>query len=269
MTLLVVGSERVDAGKTTFSTGLVAETGAVGFKPRAGNDYWFHHDDYRKAVSEGSLYGKDARRLAAASPGSLQPVDINPVHRLWQPAPGTGSRLLGQEDRTFVIDRVADQYVVNGTVSVPDNARKQLPLSDALVVTDIDEFNQVMQRHHVPALSSLSRTINTTDRAVVESYGDIARPVRGLEPDAVAVVEPMRARIFDGSRYLKGCQIATGTEGSFEGQLEERVSSVVDLIDPKATIQLPPLGADERADPETVTDTYGGAYETLIETAGW
>ncbi len=40
MKLLVAGGDRVDAGKTTFSTGLLARTDAVGFKPRAGNDYW-------------------------------------------------------------------------------------------------------------------------------------------------------------------------------------------------------------------------------------
>jgi len=50
MRLLVAGADRVDAGKTTFATGLVAETGAVGFKPRAGNDYWFHHEDVRAAL---------------------------------------------------------------------------------------------------------------------------------------------------------------------------------------------------------------------------
>ncbi|MEF8791499.1 MAG: ATPase, partial [Haloarculaceae archaeon] len=65
MRLLVAGADRVDAGKTTFSTGLVHETGATGYKPRAGNDYWFDHDDYRRAVDAGRLYGKDARRLAA------------------------------------------------------------------------------------------------------------------------------------------------------------------------------------------------------------
>jgi predicted P-loop ATPase/GTPase len=38
MTVLVAGAHEVDAGKTTVSTGLLARTGAVGFKPRAGND---------------------------------------------------------------------------------------------------------------------------------------------------------------------------------------------------------------------------------------
>lgn len=267
MTLLVVGSERVDAGKTTFSTGLVARTRAVGFKPRAGNDYWFHHDDYREALEQGSLYGKDARRLAAASPGTLDPTDINPVHRLWQPTT-EGGGLLGQEGREFLLDRTGGQYVCNGSVNLPESTRERLPLSDAVVVDDLREFNQVMERAHVPALESLRRTIETTDRAVVESYSDIARPIRGIEPDGVAVVEPRRARIFDGARFVKACAVASGTEGSFHGQLEERVSSVIDLADPVETVSLPALTSEQRHDPETVASEYGSAYDALLAVAG-
>lgn len=269
MTLLVVGSQRVDAGKTTFSTGLIARTGAIGFKPRAGNDYWFDQDDVREAVLDDRLYGKDARRLAAASPGSLLPEDINPVHRLWRPDPGNGSGLLGQSDRSFVVDRVGDCFVVNGTVEIPALAREHLSLSDAAVVESIDAFNQLMRRHYVPRLEALSRRISTTDRAIVESYSDVARPVRGIEPDAVAVVEPTRARIYEGSRYRKCCAIATGAEGSFTGELEERVSSVIDLADPVATVDLPALSSAERSDPEKVATAYDTAYEELIDTAGW
>lgn len=36
--------------------------------------------------------------------------------------------------------------------------------------------------------------------AVVESYGDVARPLADLEPDAVAVVGPTLARLYDGER---------------------------------------------------------------------
>ncbi|MFT4946508.1 MAG: putative P-loop ATPase/GTPase [Natronomonas sp.] len=268
MTLLVVGSDRTDAGKTTFSTGLVARTTAVGFKPRAGNDYWFHHDDYRAAIERGRLYGKDARRLSAASPGSLDPSDINPVHRLWRPADGSG--LLGQEGREFLLDRAGEQYVINGQADLPDSARDQLPLSDGVVVDSVRELNQVMKRAHVPALTELGRSIEATDRAVVESYSDVARPIRGIEPDAVAVVDPGRARIFDGSRFVKACSVASGSEGSFHGRLEERVSSVIDLADPVETTSLPALTADKRHDPEAVAAEYGDAYDALLAVAdGW
>ncbi|WP_246988018.1 ATPase [Halorientalis marina] len=265
MKLLVAGADRVDAGKTTFTVGLLSRLGAVGFKPRAGNDYWFHHDDYRYAVEQGRLFGKDAKRLAAASPGDLDPEDINPIHRLWRPSPGSGAGMLGQEDRQFVVDRVAENFVVNDTVAVPDGAREHLPLDDAVRVDSLDGFNDVMAQLHVVALDGIARRIADRDRAVVESYGDVARPLSAFEPDAVAVVEPGRARVYDGGRYAKACEVATGSPE--EGQLEERVPNVIDLIDAAGAVELPALGSDERDDPATVARAYDDAYEALLTVA--
>jgi len=265
MRLLVAGADRVDAGKTTFSVGLVERTGAVGFKPRAGNDYWFHHDDYRHAVEQGRLFGNDARRLADASPGSLAPEAVNAVHRLWRPTPRGGAGLLGRDDREFLVDRVGDTYVVNATVEVPERVRNGLPVADAVAVDSLAAFNDVMERSHLPAQRELAETVETTDRAVVESYGDVARPHQSVDPDAVAVVEPMRVRIYDGRRYEKACSVATGSPG--EGRLEERVEKVIELIEPVTTVALPPLGSDERADPGTVADAYDEAYDAMVATA--
>ncbi|MFB6179961.1 MAG: ATPase [Halorientalis sp.] len=265
MDLLVTGADRVDAGKTTFTVGLLERTGAVGFKPRAGNDYWFHHDDYRHAVEQGRLFGHDARRLADASAGAFDPEDINPVHRFWRPSPGNGPGLLGQPDREFVIDRVAENYVVNETVDVPELARQHLSLDDAITVGSLDELNDVMERLHLVALEGILRRIRDQDSAVVESYGDVARPLREYQPDAVAVVEPGRARVYEGERFYKTCSVASG--GPNEGQLEERVSSVVELIDAVDRVALPALSSAEREDPTIVADAYGRAYDALLEVA--
>ena len=270
MKLLVAGADRVDAGKTTFSTGLVAHTGAHGFKPRAGNNYWFDQDDYLKATRDGRLYGKDARRLAAASPGDVEPEAINAIHRLWHPSPGPGTGLLGESERQFVVDRVGQldgvgEFVVNGTVDVPDSAAERLPLSAAPRVTSLPDFNDLMRAMHADALADLREDIAAADRAVVESYGDIARPLSGFEPDAVAVVEPGRARFYDGRRYAKACEIATGSPGG--GQLEERVENVVDLIDRTGAVRLPALDGETRADPEAVADAYDHAYDALLAAA--
>jgi predicted P-loop ATPase/GTPase len=262
MNLLVAGADRVDAGKTTFSVGLLEHTGAIGFKPRAGNDHWFHHDDVRHAVSAGRLYGKDARRLAAASPGAYDPEDINPVHRLWTPSPGSGTGLLGRDDRQFLVDRVGETYVVNDTVTIPPLVRESLPLSEAVRVDSLPEFNDVMERLHLVALEGIKDRIADHGRTVVESYGNVARPLRGADPDAVAVVEPGRARIYRGERYRKACQVASG--GPEEGQLEERVPSVVDLIDPVEAVTLPALGSAARTDPAAVADAYEPAYDALL-----
>jgi len=264
MRLLVAGADQVDAGKTTFSVGLLARIGGTGFKPRAGNDYWFDHDDYRAAVGDGRLYGKDANRLAAASDGDPEPEEINPIHRLWQPAPGNPG-MLGRDDRQFVVDRVAGSYVVNAAATVPDLAGERLPLSDAVRVDSLSAFNEVMATRHAAAQRAVEERIREADPAVVESYADVARPVASATPDAVAVVEPTRARIYDGDRYWKACEVASGRPE--EGRLEERTGSVVELADPRSRVSLPALSAAERSDPEAIAAAYETAFDALLSVA--
>ncbi|WP_435195201.1 ATPase [Natronomonas sp. EA1] len=267
MRLLVAGSAAVDAGKTTFSAGLCAATDAVGYKPRAGNDYWYDHDDVLAALDERRLYGKDAKRLASASARDVAPEAINPVHRLWLPTPGAGQGMLGREGRAFAVDRVGlaeeTQFVVNDTVDLPSEVTDGLPLGGAERVDSLPAFNDAMARLHRPALDAVAERIADEERAVVESYADIARPLSGFVPDAVAVVEPRRARIYRGERYAKACEVASGS--AREGQLEERVSRVVDLIDPVARVELPALDARTRGEPARIAAAYAPAYEALLD----
>jgi predicted P-loop ATPase/GTPase len=289
MRLLVAGGDRVDAGKTTFSIGLLAHLAAagrapVGFKPRAGNDYWFDHDDVLVATAEGRLYGKDAKRLAAASGGDVTPEAINPVHRLWRPTPGTRG-LLGESDRTFLVDRVtaaadaddlaggADdrttEFVVNGEAEadgdLPASVREALPLDDARRVSSVPAFNEVMVERHVPALERVAARIRATETAVVESYGDIALPLDEVGFDAVAVVEPTRCRVYDADRYLTACEVARGS--ARDGRLEERVGTVVEMLDPLERVELPALSGTVRAEPAAVAEANGEAYAALLDAA--
>lgn len=266
MRILVAGGARVDAGKTTFSVGLVDRLGAIGFKPRAGNDHWFHHDDYRHAIANGRLYGKDARRLAAASAADVDPEAINPVHRFWRPAPG-GDAFVGSGDRSFVLDRVGGpgdpSFVVSGHADVPTSARDALSLDDATVVETVEELNRVTSKRYLPVLDALRDRVERTDQAVVESYGDVARPLRAFTPDRVAVIQPGRARVYEGQRFADGCEVVTGSP--IDGQLEERVDDVVDLLDPVATVDLPALPAEVRSDPRRIAHAYVDAYDALLD----
>jgi predicted P-loop ATPase/GTPase len=266
MKILVVGADAVDAGKTTFAAGLVAHAGAVGFKPRAGNDYWFHHDDVREALDRASLFGTDALTLASASPGKLDPEDINPVHRLWRPSPGPGRGVLGRADREFLVDRVGDQFLVNDTVEIPGPVRDALPLDGVPAVSSTDELNQITEQLHLPVLDELAEAVERADRAVVESYGDVARPLRAVVPDATAVVEPREVRAYSGHRFDRACEVAT--RSPHEGQLEEQVSSVEELLDPAATTALPPLPREVRDDPSAVAAAYDSAFEAVLDVAG-
>lgn len=275
MRLLVTGGDRVDAGKTTFTTGLLDRCDGVGFKPRAGNDYWFDHDDYRRAVEDGRLYGKDAKRLADASAGSFAPEDINPVHRLWRPSPGPDAGLVGKAHREFVLDRVVESFVVNAGADVPDAARRNLPLDDAPGVESVAELDDVTRRLHLPAFEGFADRIREVGRddaggtpdgaTVVESYADVALPIRGLSFDAVAVVEPGRMRAYDGDRFLRACEVAGGSPR--DGQLEVHTDEVTNLADPQATASLSALADAERSDPATVARAYATAYDELLAVA--
>ncbi|QCC60436.1 ATPase [Natrinema thermotolerans] len=274
MILLVVGADRVDAGKTTFSAGLLERTGAVGYKPRAGNDFWFDHDDCRRALADGRLYGKDAARLSAAGGRERPPERLNPVHRLWRPAPDGGTGLLGRSDREFVIDRIGRDpddplFVRNATADVPDRVAEALPLSDAVPVETVDEFNALAEREYVPAFERLAAEIEATEVAVVESYSDIALPLDSLEPAsiaAVAAVEPGRVRLYPGDRYCRACEVASSSPR--DGAVEKRVPDVLEYLDPLERVRLPALGGDERDDSARIARAYADAYDALLDAAG-
>lgn len=307
-TVLVVGDTRADAGKTTFSVGLLnrleqsvstegsptegVPTGRappIGFKPRAGNDYWFDHDDVRAAIADGRLYGKDAGRLLGASGGAppdLSDADadtsrhierINPVHRLWRPTPDR-SGILGEADRTALVDRVTidgeTTYVVNGVAEenglLPAPVVERLPLSDARRVRSVSEFNEAMRALHLPAFERLTDRIAATAKArplVIESYGDIAVPLEGMDEvidlDVVAAVAPTRVQVYRGDRWLRAREVASGSPR--DGKLEERTGRVAEMVEPVATRELPALPSSARSDPGAIAGGYADAYEALLE----
>ena len=284
MRLLVAGGDRVDAGKTTFAVGLAARLAAEGvsdpdsgrsiaaFKPRAGNDYWFDHDDVLAATTDGRLYGKDVRRLTDVAGGA--PEERNPVHRLWRPTPGrTG--MLGAPNRTFLLDRVSapdgTAWVRNANVDLPDRIRDRLPVeavADGRGVDSVEAFNDTMRDLHLPALERVADRVRAADTALVESYGDVADPLpdADVDYDAVAVVEPGRARVYDGERWEAARAAAAGSDA--EGRLEERVGRVTGMVDPVSTHALPALSEAERADPKSVADANRSAYDALLDVAG-
>ena len=105
MRILVVGTRQVDAGKTTFTRGLMVAMGMPAFKPRAANDRWYSYDTYHRAIDDGRLYGRDAMRVAAGREGDVAPEDVNPIHRLWRPVNDPDGGIHGRPNRRFLVDR--------------------------------------------------------------------------------------------------------------------------------------------------------------------
>jgi predicted P-loop ATPase/GTPase len=271
--LLVAGADPVDAGKTTFAVGLAARLRAANgrlrvFKPRAGNDRWFDHDDVRRAASQGRLYGKDIHRLLRAAGSDASHETRNPIHRLWRPMPEeTG--LLGEAGRTFLIDRArtadGDEWVVNDTADIPARLHEDLPLADARRVDTVRGFNDAMRDVHLRALDRLAgdvREAGDSGVALVESYGDVAMPLREVGFDAVAVVDPGRCRVYDGGRWTLARETATGDRDG--GTLEVHVERVTRMLDPLSAHDLRPLSAEKRGDPDAVATAYRDAYAAVV-----
>ncbi len=265
LTVLVAGGRNVDAGKTTVATGLVHALDAVGVKPRAGNDFWYDYDAVSRELEAGRLVGSDARRLAAASTGSVEPEAINPLHRLWRPLDRGAGSVFGREGSEFLVDRVGSEYVVNAATDLPAEVEAGLPLAEAIRVGSLEEMNAVMADHHQPAVERVRPIVEGQDRVVIESYSDVARPLRDVAIDVVAVVGAGTLRLFEGERYCRAASVVSG--GPDLGQLEERVEDVVDLLDPLGRFDLEPLGSAVRSDPSAVAAAYADVFDAIVDGA--
>lgn len=264
MRVLVAGGRQVDSGKTTFTRGLHAATGVAAYKPRAANDRWTHYEFYCRALEEGILYGKDARRLAADQDHTLTIETLNPIHRLWQPA-RDGDGLLDMPNQEFVLDRAGDSYIVNGTVELPEALTAALPLADAPRVTSLDELNRHVANRHAAALAGLCDHLARGDPAIVESYSDIASPLPETSIDLAAVVEPERVRLYAGDRYADAC--AAVPTRPREGVMEPVASRAIQELSPLASHPLPPLREATRSTPVEIARAYREPYETVVRLA--
>lgn len=266
MVYLIAGSTQVDAGKTTFATGLAYWLSAPAYKPRAGNNYWYDHDTVLESIQSGTLLGGDIVSLTNASPENISPTQRNPIHRLWIPTPGPGKGILGQTRQDMLIDRVTisdqDHYIVNGTIELPGILRESLPLESAIEVNYLEELNQIMAEYHRTALNDVLGDIRHQSNPVVESYADIARPLANLVPEVVAVIEPRRCQLYRGDRFANACDVAGSSP--FEGQIETRIERVLNLIDPIFEHSLPVLTGTDRSNPKQIAAEYDVIYESLL-----
>jgi predicted P-loop ATPase/GTPase len=159
------------------------------------------------------------------------------------------------------------RFVVNAEAEsdgdLPAPIREALPLGGATRVGSIPEFNELMAEQYLPAFERVADRIGSTDTAVVESYSDIALPLDDVGFDAVAVVDPTRCRVYDADRYLKACEVARGSTS--DGQLEERVGRVVEMLDPLARVELPALSGGARDDPAQIAAANREAYDELLD----
>lgn len=141
----------------------------------------------------------------------------------------------------------------------------RFPLDKAITVESVPALNDAIEQYHLSTQATLRESIEAADRAVVESYSNVARPISALDVDVVAVVEPTRVRLYDGTRFDRACDVAPG--GHATGPLEDTVSSVTTLLDATDDVSLSPLPAAVRDDPAAIVEAYHDLYERLLALA--
>ncbi len=246
------------AGKTSVACAVLAflhrrGIEACGFKPMAGNSYWYDHGLVRETLREGRLYGHDAALLRRFSSGSLEEETVSPVHRLWPERARDASR---GGVPSFIADRVTlpegEMLVVNATLSGVDDAvdmvRRASRATVQREITSLEEYNRLASREYANAVAvAADRVGEVADCMVCESYARVAVPWQECGPDVALVVSPGRVSAYDGAAYMDAASLVQFREASTD--------RVVELLHPLARAQMPPAAGD--------------VVETLAELSCW
>ncbi len=272
--VLIVGLKEKDAGKTSLALALLAylrekEFNACGFKPRAGNSVWYDYDVVHEALSQGRLYGKDAKVLKTASDydseagagawagvanADLIEEFINPIHRLWaEPA------LIAPISQIpyFILDRVTlwfeegvrNLVVVNEALPAEHRCDDKLfgklcaRASSIYHVSDLNTLNKLTEDYYDLAVElAYKKMVEQQDCVVIESYGDISLPWKGINDlDVVFGVKPGQIAVYEPKKYLAAVQLSASTYS----QEELATSKIVELIKPIKEVRVPPFRSEE------------------------
>jgi len=223
--ILVVGLRGEDSGKTMVALAVLqclSDQGVVacGFKPKAGNNLWFDYDVVYEALSQGRLYGKDAKLLRRYSSVDLAEEVVNPVHRLWVKEP------TWQYAHTlpyFLVDRATlSEDGSDFLVVVNKRALSEFRDCEELLLKLCGRAKEVIEVRELVELNSLAETYdklisiayNKVKRScevmVVESYSDVALPWDGLENlKAVFGIEPWSIKLYDPDKYLTTVRLSS------------------------------------------------------------
>lgn len=256
--ILVVGLSKTDAGKTTVAQAalhVLRDLGEkpCGFKPKAGNNVWYDFDVVSESLTEGRLYGKDAKLLRQASQTDLNEETITPVHRLWAEPPGE-FRNRATELPFFILDRVTisgeqPKTVVSVNKTLPfehgaETLLEQLYVNaeEVLPIFSPKDLRIFEHRFFGQAIALAHRTITKRyDSLVYESYADIALPWLGItDLDIVLGVEPGRIIAYDPPKWLEAC----GLSREIRQDMEISTASILPLMKPLTSQRVPPAMHD-------------------------
>jgi len=249
MKILCVGLRDYKSGKTTLALALMRlykEKGiqVCGFKPKSGNNLWYHWKSVKDAIMKGTLYGRDAKKLYEEM--ELEKVQdvpvtlINPVHRLWMPNMNEIS--FGGLPH-FILDRITieDQQIIaiNNHAECPiDKKYFQNLLSKSEIIRinnreDLQELTGLYEKADKIAETQLTKQFNTI---ICESYADIGLPWNDIEDiDYVFTIKPFFLEIYEGERYIQSSKVISTLS------IEQKTEDIIEPIKPLREIKIPPF----------------------------
>ncbi|MEF8879788.1 MAG: hypothetical protein V5A64_05295 [Candidatus Thermoplasmatota archaeon] len=247
--ILITGTQR-DAGKTTIACSILSflnknNISSCGFKPKAGNSFWYDFDIISETLKQGRLYGNDAKQLKKYSKTKIQEENISPIHRLWtekitprygQGVPGFILDRITLDKKTLIIKNEDSFNKFSGN-SLFDKIMNE---SEIKTVSNLKEYNKLIKKYYNKAIkTNHDKHIKNHDAIIYESYRDIALPWKNLsEVDLVLTVKPWIIYVYNGRRYLKSVEMN-------QKYNEVKTDTVTDFIKPIGKIEIPALTEDK------------------------
>lgn len=248
MNLLCAGLRELHSGKTTLTIALIRyfkemNMSVSGYKPRSGNNVWYHWSLIERMLREGRIYGKDAKLLLDESEEEIDIYALNPVHRLWGPQ---SNEISWGNLPNFLLDRITHEdknYIaINKKISFPidkNHFEKLLKNSEIIPIQSTSELNELNNLYEQANEWGYQYLSTKYDHIIYESYSDIGIPFLSIpELDYIFVIEPFVISIYPGDRYLKALEYASTIS------IEIKTSRIIELLRPIEKIKIPPYAGN-------------------------
>jgi predicted P-loop ATPase/GTPase len=245
MRILCSGLKELRSGKTTLALGLIKYfkrrgESVCGFKPKAGNNIWYHWSTVKRALEKGTIHGRDVQKHYDASNGIIPITTLNPIHRLWVPE---SQNVTWKGIPNFLLDRITlndkQTLIINSHCKFPVEKHyfeKLLANSKQIKVTNREDLSKISELYEKADEWGLSVVSKRVDHIICESYGDIGLPWIGLNDlDYVFVVKPFKIYIYEGERYLNASKVVSTLS------IEQKTEDIIEPIKPIETIAVPPF----------------------------
>ncbi|TFF99372.1 MAG: hypothetical protein EU541_05110 [Promethearchaeota archaeon] len=245
MKILCAGLREKDSGKSTLTLSLIKyfkEHGIAvcGFKPKSGNNIWYHWKKVKEGLDKGTIYGRDAAKYYDKCNRQIPITTINPIHRLWMPS-FNDSYL--EEIPNFILDRITIEetqiVALNTNVNIPiDKKYFNEIFNKSRIIkiekrADLEQLTDLYEKADNWAIENLSKKVETI---ICESYANIGLPWNSISDlDYVFVIEPFKIDIYRGDRYLKASKIVSSV------LIEQKTYEIIEPINPIESIKVPPF----------------------------